>query len=549
MADKSGRHEGVMWQALWAPYRQQGMSLQEQVRQMLVAVILEGLLPASALLPSTRELSLSLGVSRNTIIIVYQRLCDEGYLVAESRTGYRVASGTAGLLVPRAQQRVATAGAPRAVRPPHDPLPRGFLANENALRPPVDVVKSPGRWAFTGPATQPDLLPDWEGRLLQPPSRQRNIQKRRDWYNYPWPFLYGQFDASSFPMADWRQCCLRTLNALAVNEWGRDMFLEDEPGLIRQIRTRLLPQRGIHVDEENILVTVGSQHALHLLADLLVDERVRVGIENPGYPDARNIFARRRARLQALAVDGEGVVPSRLMHACDYLYVTPSHQCPTMVRMSMARRETLLEKAARHDIVLIEDDYDTASVADQRPMPALKSLDRDQRVIYLGSFSKSVAPGLRLGYLVGARELVAELRCMRRLSIRHPNVFIQRVMAQFLAMGHYHSLQRRLGEVQAARAACLRDALARHLPMCSVNEGHGGTAFWIEGPRGLDARRLGELAEGDGVLIEPGDVFFMSSDGACPFFRMGFTSIAERDIDSGVARLAAVMGRLRRENP
>lgn len=492
MAEHATRHAGVMWQALWAPYRQQGLSLQEQVRQMLVAVMLEGILPPSTLLPSTRELSQSLGVSRNTIIIVYQRLCDEGYLVAESRMGYRVAAVAPG--------RVAVRPEPRA---------------------------------HAGPA--------WKSRLLQPPSGQRNIQKRRDWFNYPWPFLYGQFDVSSFPMAEWRQCCLRTLNALAVNEWGRDMFLEDESGLIRQIRSRLLPQRGIHVDEDNILVTVGSQHALHLLADLLMDEKVRVGIEDPGYPDARNIFARRRARLQPLSVDAEGVVPSRFMNACDYLYVTPSHQCPTTVQMSMARREALLQKASRHDIVLIEDDYDTVNPGECRPMPALKSLDREQRVIYLGSFSKSVAPGLRLGYLVGAPELVAELRCMRRLSIRHPNVFIQRVMAQFLVMGHYHSLQRRLGEVQAARAQCLRSALARHLPACRVHEGHGGSAFWVEGPAGLDASRLAQLAEREGVLIEPGDVFFMSPPDVCPFFRLGFTSIGLDEIDAGVKRLARVM--------
>lgn len=504
MAENDNRQAGVMWHVLLEPYRRQGgQSLQEQIRQMLVAAILDGLLLPLGFLPSTRELAQSLGVSRNTIIIVYQRLCDEGYLVAQSREGYYVAADVPGPGAAVGAEGPAAAGA------------------------------APG-----GP-----VLPDWRQRLLRPPSRQRNIEKRRDWYNYPYPFLYGQFDVASFPMAEWRQCCLRTLNALAVNEWGRDMLQEDDPGLIRQIRNRLLLQRGIHVDESSILVTVGSQHALHLLADLLVDSQTRVGIEDPGYPDARNIFERRQAQLRGLPVDEQGVQP--WLAGCDYVHVTPSRQCPTMVEMPMARREALLHEARRHDVVVIEDDYETGSARGQAAMPALKSLDRDDRVIYLGSFSKSVAPGLRLGYLVGPPALVAELRCLRRLSIRHPNAFIQRVMAQFLVMGHYHSLQRRLGEAHAERAACLQAAMARHVPDCRVHAGKGGSAFWIEGPPGLDARRLAMLAEREGVLIEPGDVFFIEPQRPCHFFRMGFTSIAPGDIDAGVSRLAAAFASLR----
>lgn len=499
MAENDNRQAGVMWQVLMAPHRQSGQSLQEQLRQMLVAAILDGLLLPRGFLPSTRELAQSLGISRNTVIIVYQRLCDEGYLVAQSREGYYVAADAPGL--------------------------------------------QPGKGAEPSRAATGRAVPDWRQRLLHPPSRQRNIEKRRDWFNHPYPFLYGQFDVASFPMAEWRQCCLRTLNALAVNEWGRDMLQEDDPGLIRQIRSRLLLQRGIHVDEDSILVTVGSQHALYLLADLLLDRRTRVGVENPGYPDARNIFERRQAQICALPVDEQGVCPE--LAGCDYVHVTPSRQCPTMVEMTMARREALLQAARTHDVVVIEDDYETGSGRGHVPMPALKSLDRDGRVIYLGSFSKSVAPGLRLGYLVGPPALVAELRGMRRLSIRHPNAFIQRVMAQFLVMGHYHSLQRRLGEAHATRAACLQAALAQHLPCCRVHAGKGGSAFWVEGPPGLDARRLAMLAEREGVLIEPGDVFFIEPVGPCRFFRMGFTSIASADIEAGVSRLAAVLARIR----
>ncbi|MDO5101997.1 MAG: PLP-dependent aminotransferase family protein [Lautropia sp.] len=506
----ASRHVGVMWQALLAPFRQQveGLSLQEQVRQMLVAAILDGLLPPLGYLPSTRELSQALGVSRNTIIIVYQRLCDEGYLVSRAREGYYVAA------------EIPSAHWPDVSRP---------------VSPAQPAEASSG----------PDLRPDWSRRLRLPPSAQRNIHKRSDWRRYPYPFLYGQFDAGSFPMADWRQCCLRTLSALEVNEWGHDMFLKDDPSLVKQVKTRLLPQRGIQAGEDNILLTVGSQHGLYLLADLLMDRQSRVAIEDPGYPDARNIFLRRRATLVGMPVDADGMVPDERLHDCDYVHVTPSHQCPTTVTMSIDRRMALLDAAVRHDFVMIEDDYESENNWQGEPMPALKSLDRHDRVIYLGSFSKSFAPGLRLGYVVGPAPLIAELRAMRRLNLRHPNTFMQRSLAMFLAMGHYHRLQRRLSDVHAERAEALLGAMARHLPAFRVLPSKGGSAVWVQGPNGLDARQLAEAAEASGVLIEAGDVFFQDEQYPCPYFRLGFTSIQARDIEPGIRRLAEVVHQMR----
>lgn len=509
MVEMANRHVGAMWHALLEPFRRDGagQSLQAQIRQMLVAAILDGLLPPHSYLPSTRELALALGVSRNTIILVYQRLCDEGYLVARSREGYYVAAE-----IPAAALPDATAAASPDARLP------------------------------AGPA-QP-CRPDWARRLRLPPSRQRNIHKRSDWRRYPYPFLYGQFDTGSFPMADWRQCCLRTLSALEVNEWGHDMFLNDDASLVRQVRTRLLPQRGIQASDASILITVGSQHGLYLLADLLLDRHSRVGIEDPGYPDARNIFIRRRARLCALPVDDDGMRVSAALHDCDYVYVTPSHQCPTTVTMSIERRRAFLEAACQHDFVVIEDDYESEQNWQGEPMPALKSLDRHDRVIYLGSFSKSFAPGLRLGYVVGPESLIGELRAMRRLNLRHPNTFMQRALAMFLSMGHYHSLQRRLSDVHAERAEVLTAAMARYLPSCRIQPSRGGSAVWVEGPPGLDSSKLAAAAEQAGVLIEAGEVFFLAAEPPCRYFRLGFTSIAAKDIEAGIARLAEVFERL-----
>src|SRR5690349_11789976 len=198
---------------------------------------------------------------------------------------------------------------------------------------------------------------------------------------------------------------------------------------------------------DEIVVTIGAQQALYLVADLLANESTTVGFENPGYPDARNIFLTRNARLLPLAVDGGGVRTDEdrdVLAQCDYVYVTPSHQCPTSVTMPIERRRALLKLAQRHDFVVIEDDYESENNFTGAPHPALKSLDTADRVIYIGSLSKTFAPGLRLGYVVGPRDLIHELRALRRLMVRHPAALIQRAFANFLALGHHDTLLRKL---------------------------------------------------------------------------------------------------------
>ncbi len=510
MEQDFGKLDGVMWSALWAPYKNNAQSLQTQLRQMLVASMLDGVLPARTYLPSTRDLATALSVSRNTVIIVYQQLVDEGYLCVAPRLGYWVA----------------------------DMLPeRDFHAPAIAAQP-VTVEQSGAV--------------DWASRMQFLAADQRNIEKPSNWRDYPYPFLYGQFDAKLFPMADWRLCCLRTLNVLESYEWGQDMFLRDDPALVQQIRTRLLPQRGIHASEQEIIVTVGSQQGLFLLAGLFFQQGVRVGIEEPGYPDARNIFLRHKAELVPLAVDSEGLVLPPEPADMRYVYVTPSHQCPTTVTMSRDRREALLTQAQRDNFVIIEDDYETEDGWTEEAVPALKSLDRDGRVIYVGSLSKSLAPGLRVGYVVAPPEVTKALHALRRLNIRHPNAFGQRALAMFLSLGHHNTLLRKLSLEHAARAAVLTKAMATHLPDWTVQTTHGGSALWVKGPPWLNARQLNQVAEKYGVLIEPGDVFFLG-DGQpdrepARHFRMGFTAIAESAIEAGVIALRAAARELRMDH-
>ncbi|MGQ9368224.1 MocR-like pyridoxine biosynthesis transcription factor PdxR [Azospirillum sp. ST 5-10] len=486
----AGRPGNAMWGRLFVLSNERGRPLQAQIRETIVSAIADRHLCPGSPLPSSRELAEQLKVARNTVSLAYGQLVDEGFLVARERSGYYVNADL--------------------VAPPLAPLPA-----------------PPGRGV------------DWERRLAVRASVQRNIVKPRDWQAYPYPFLYGQFDPAWFPIAEWRECCRQALGVVEVRGWAPDLIDGDDPLLIEQLRTKVLPGRGVWAAEDEIMVTIGAQQALFLLAELLVSAHTVVGVEDPGYPDARNIFAIKTPHVRALAVDGEGLVPGGTMAGCHVVYATPSHQCPTTVTMPLARREALLALAGDRDLVVIEDDYETDSGAGDTVMPALKSLDRDARVVYVGSLSKTLAPGLRLGYIVGPAPLVREARALRRLMLRHPPANNQRAAALFIALGHHEALQRRRRHVHRDRAEALRRALDRHLPDWQATAGAGGSSLWVRGPEGRSARGIAERARAHGVLVEPGDVFFM--DGGAPdrHLRLGFSSIAAERIDAGIAALAA----------
>lgn len=246
-----------------------------------------------------------------------------------------------------------------------------------------------------------------------------------------------------FPTEDFRECCVRSLARSQLPHWTPDLETDDVPELIEQIRTRLLPRRGVFALPQEIIVTIGAQQAYYLLSDTLFSEQVRVGLEEPGHPHARNSFALRNPRFVEARVDGDGVVVDDLP-PLDYLFVTPSHQSPTTVTLSLERRQRLLALARERDFVLIEDDYEAENLYGGQPMPALKSLDCGGRVIYVGSISKSLSPALRLGYIVAPEHLIKELRAIRHAMLRHPSAFLQHAFALFLSLGHHESHTRRV---------------------------------------------------------------------------------------------------------
>ena len=497
---KREQTSSLMWQRLFRRFDGTSSTLQGQLRDMLVHAVLEGFLVPGAATPSSRALAASLKLSRTTVTLALQSLADNGYLVPRARSGYYVSPEIQSTYLGARQRAAEPAQAPRAA---------------------------------------------WSKRLHLTPSAQRNIAKPADWQKQPFPFIYGQFDATLFPTADWRECALDSLHVRAIRGWAPDHIDRDQEGLVDQVHQRLLPARGIWAERDEILITAGAQNATFMLAQVLVGARTTVGVENPGYPDARNNFALRTRRVLPLAVDAQGLVVGEALARCQVVYVTPSHQCPTTVTMPLERRQALLERARAHDFVIIEDDHESELNFSGKPTPALKSLDTSSHVIYVGSLSKTLAHGLRIGYVVAPAELIRELRALRRLMLRHPPTNNGHCAAEFIAHGFHEAYVRRLNVAYSERARALQDALRRHAPGLRFTEARGGSALWVQAPRGVDTRELASRALAQGIVIEPGEVFFAGSRPPRNFVRLGYSSIPTERIDEGVRRLAGMLAATR----
>ncbi|MCY4238116.1 MAG: PLP-dependent aminotransferase family protein [Rhodospirillaceae bacterium] len=467
------------------------ISLQAQIRQNMVSAICAGQLSAGERIPSSRRLADLLNVSRNTVSLAYQRLLDDGFLEVRERSGYYVAG--------------------------------------DFPTPPTPVLPT-----IPSPAT------DWSRQMRIRPSAQTNIVKPRNWRDYQYPFIYGQVDHALFPIAEWRDCVRQALGRKWLESWTSDAVEHDDPMLVEQVRKRLLPARGILADEDQILITLGAQHALYMCSSLLVSERTTVAIENPGYPDLRNIFRLRTDRIIPATIDGEGLVVDDRLSLAQLICTTPSHQAPTNVTMSVERREQLLAVAAASNALIVEDDYESETNFVGAAVPALKAGDADGRVIYIGSLSKTLFPGLRLGYVVASADIIRELRALRRLMVRHPPSNNQRAAALFLALGHHDALVIRLRRAYKERWLRLRQAFAvQPAPIGALSL--GGSSAWVQGPRDLDATKLAATALTKGLIIEPGDVYFMEQPPPRRYYRLGFSSIDTDRIAPGIALLATLV--------
>ena len=464
-----------------------GGTLQARLSAAIVRAVLETRARPGTQLPSSRVLAQELSVSRMTVTLVYQELVSQGYLETLPRSGVIVAA-----TVPH-----------RRISPPG--------------------VKSPG-----------ETSPDWGWWLPQASLRCRVIRKPADWRTFRYPFIFGQSDAGLFDHGAWRDCARRAWGTRDFNELAADQYGADDPMLVDYVCSHTLPRRGIHAAPDEVLVTLGAQNALYLAIELLARPDRLAVTEEPGYPDFAETLRRANSPTAFLPVDDSGLDPALLPAGTRLVIATPSHHIPTGATMPLSRRRALLERASADDFLVIEDDYDFEMSYLAPPAPALKSLDRAGRVVYLGSFSKSLFPGLRIGYMVAPAPLIARARALRAIMLRHPPNHLQRITAYFLALGHYDSHIVRLRHALQGRRALMEAALARSSLRLAGASSSGGSGVWIEGPAGLDSDALATRLRADSVLIEPGSVFFEDPPAPCAYFRLGFSSIRDADIAAGI---------------
>ncbi len=463
------------------------LSLRDQICEAVSAAITSESLAYDRPLPSCRELAEQFGVSRNTVFAAYNRLVDLELIVSRDRSGYFVNPQMMSM------QKTKQAGANDSG---YHPCPVSFGAN--------------------------DLMP---------------VVNPLDWYTYPYPFIYNQIDPDLFPVDGWRECTRQALGRKQMPVWASDSVESDSPQLVQQLRQRLLNTRGIYAEDDEILITLGSQNALFIIGTIFSKFGKPIALENPGFFGARNAFRLSGNELIGVPIDGKGLIPSSVPSTCQLVFTTPSHQFPTMVTMTGQRREELIDAAITKDFLIIEDDYEAEMNYVAKASPSLRSMDRTGRVIYVGSLSKTVSPGIRMGFIVAHRDIIREARVARGVMMRHPPTIVQEIVALFFRLGHYDAHLRNIERRYQRRWHAMNDALTRHLGMLEHTQSKGGTSFWLTGPQGFDASELAERVRRRGVLIDRGQDYYLNYDDSRSF-RLGFAYVPLSKLEAGLKVIA-----------
>jgi GntR family transcriptional regulator/MocR family aminotransferase len=461
------------------------LPLHRQIYEAWRDGILAGRFAGGERVPSSRDLADSLGTSRSTVTQAYEQLVAEGYLETARGAGTFVSAE---------------------------------LPDELRRPPPVVRTQSAGASAI---------------RLS------RLARRLRDDFEYPpRPAGFINFsqvtpDLDEFPFDVWHRLLNRHLRRPDHDlfDYARDPH-GHEP-LRRQIAAYVVRSRAVSCAPDQVVVLNGSQQALDFAARLLLEPGDPVGFENPGYLGTRRVFSAYGARLLPVPVDGEGLVVDALDDRSRLVYVTPSHQFPTGVSMSLPRRLALLDWARRRGAVIIEDDYDSEYRYRGPPLPALQGLVEDAPVIYCGSFSKVMFPALRVGYAVLPRVLVPLFRRLKWLADRHSPALEQAALTDFLAEGHLERHIRRTRRLYGRRREVLVDALARHFG--SGAQVLGDAAGMHVMVRFDDADVVTRARRHQVQLIDAGAYYLDTAPAGA--FVMGFAALGERAIREGVRRL------------
>lgn len=475
-------------------------TLQEQVFDQIRQMILSGRLKVGDPIPGSRALSEQLGVSRNTVTIAYDKLLAEGYLEIRPNVGTFVAPDLPDLALAFDRARP-----PRPEAPPT--RPRATILDQLAAADfPVQAVRNPAA-----------------ARLHT-------------------DFWLGRVDPRLFPVADWRRILDMKLRhgAMALSEYGD---ASGQGPLKQAIADHLGPARGIACRPDEIVITAGSQDGLMLIARALAGHSRSFLHEDPGYSGAIHLFARSEMHCRPVPVDRDGLVVEALPNLrASILYVTPSHQFPTGATLSLPRRLALLDWAERTDSLIVEDDYDGDFRHDGAPLTALRGIDRTGRVLYLGTFSKSLSPALRLGFVVASPAAAAALARWKQLLSNGPPWHMQAALAEFMENGAFQRHLRRIRATYRARRDALIGALEAHFPGSEIIGRRGGMHLAWRLPEGGDTRKLQKRA-----LLRGIGIYTAEDGGAClapgndrhhDLLMLGYAAIPEARIRAAIATLA-----------
>jgi len=466
----------------WQPLDRAAGDLEGQLYRGLRDRILDGAMPAGQRLPSTRHVATALGIARSTVVQAYERLKADGYLLAQAGSATRVAALGAGL---------------------QPPAPKVILGVSEPVAPPET------------------------SRLFEP----------------------GVPDLADFPHASWARYLGARARSLRIHDLGYGEA-DGLPALRGAILDHVAKTRGIFARPEQVMIVPSTRAAINLLIHVLLrpaEAADKVAwIEEPGYATAQALLREAGARIVPVPCDAAGIdvakasgPPPRL------IYVTPSHQYPTGVTMSLQRRLALLDVAQASGAVVIEDDYDSEFQYGARPIAALQGIDRNGLVVYLGTFSKIFAPGVRVAYAIVPMRLREEVSAALQLQGAVVPIPVQAALADFMRDGRLRGHVRKMKALYAARMVACVAALHDHCgDVLEIGDGSGGLqlATWFR-DRDVDDRAIAQRLKADGFAVQPMSRFHLSP--ARPGLVFGIARVAPAQVQAQVARLAAIV----REHP
>ena len=487
-----------MLELAFTPDRRDVRPLYRQLGGYLRDLIEADRLPAGGKLPATRELAASLGLSRTTVSLAYDDLIGAGLLTAHVGQGTFVAARPAG-----AAQRASLA----AVDGRQFVWPGLLAARARAL------------------AVPPSLIP----HVAEPPR---------------FDFRGGRVDLDSLPAGE-----LKRAFAEAIAEQLPALVADRDPrgwAPLREAVARYLVARGIACAPREVLIVNGGQHAIDLVARVLLDPGDTVVMEQPGYFGAALAFTAAQAHIVGARVDEDGVRVdelARILRArrAKLVYTTPAAQSPTGAILSDERRRALLALADEVQVPVFEDDYDSELRYEGAPIAALKTRDRAGQVIYAGTFSKVLFPTLRIGYVVAAPPLLEKMLLARWNTDVASSTITQAALATLLERGGLERHLRRVRKIYAARLAAMLGALAEHMPDgVTWTTPRGGHAIWLTLPSTVDGDALAVAAAEASIAVPRGDAFFVDGRGS-DNLHLAFAAVAPATIHEGIARLAQLV--------